>query len=207
VEGIFVMGSLHRRADRVLLATSDERLRAAILKVVRVRGASVTHARSPRETISLLTISPDLLLFDVHLPGADLLEIVDAANTNWPIPIRMAMGIDIPPEDAFELARRGVSRLFALPIRRGDFWEAVDEAGRRLALHVLADAVGVYPVHEVQTRVREFMTAQALAMSHGNRGMAARLLGLSRQAVHQGLRRPLRFKANEGSVPTKSGVV
>jgi CheY-like chemotaxis protein len=172
-----------------------------------VRGASVTDARSARETISLLTISPDLLLFDVHLPGSDLLEVVDAANTNWPIPIRMAMGIDIPPEDAFELARRGVSRLFALPIRRGDFWEAVDEAGRSLPLHVLADAVGVYPVHDVQIRVRDFMTAQALAMSHGNRGMAARFLGLSRQAVHQGLRRPPRFKVDDDALgrPTKSG--
>lgn len=100
-----------RGIRRVLVATCDNGLRAAIAQGVRSSGAAVTQAHTAREAIALLAIHPDLLIFDVHLPDPGCLALVDAANITAPVPIRIAMGDAAAADVAFALARRGVSRL------------------------------------------------------------------------------------------------
>ncbi len=58
------------------------------------------------------------------------------------------------------------------------------EAGADLQV-TFADAVGRVLLRDMQDRVREAMLEQALAQSGGSLSGAARLLGVSRQAVQQ----------------------
>lgn len=49
--------------------------------------------------------------------------------------------------------------------------------------------MGVHTLQEMQLSLQDTMIQQALALTLGNRGRAALLLGISRQALHQRLRR------------------
>ena len=191
VGGDRAMNTEHRTVRRALVAARDSRLRADASSLLRARRLHVTEARSLHEAVSLLTGCPDVLLFEVHLAGPRWSDLIDAANETMPTPIRIAMGADVSPAEAFELAQRGVSSFLSAPIVAADLQRALDQAGEPEAYrYFLPDVVGVQSAHAVQTAIREIMTRQALALSRGNRGRAARLLGVSRQAVHQMIRRP-----------------
>jgi hypothetical protein len=137
----------------------------------------------------MLSARPDVLLFGTELVAAGSFELVDAANQARPVPIRIAIGPMAIPEDAFELARRGIARLLPRPPAAREIAAAIRETRTYDTTALFADLVGGIKLAGLMAEVREAMTTQALALSKGNRGAAARLLGISRQAVHQGLRR------------------
>jgi DNA-binding NtrC family response regulator len=178
-----------RSVRRVLVASADGELRAFVSAIVRSLGLAATEARGLREAVMMLSSRPDVLLFGTELVSAGSFELVDAANEARPVPVRIAIGPMVIPEDAFELARRGVASLLPKPPGARAVASAIREARTYDTTALFADLVGGIGLAGLMAEVREAMTTQALALTKGNRGAAARLLGISRQAVHQALRR------------------
>jgi DNA-binding NtrC family response regulator len=178
-----------RTVHHALVASEDRDLREIVIGVVRSLGLKATEARGSREATLMLTSRPDVFLFGTDLIRAGSLQLIDAANATRPVPLRVAIGSGVAGEDAFELARRGISRLLPRPPTARQIAEAIRGPRMDDPTALLADLVGVVGLAEAQSALREAMTTQALALCGGNRGAAARLLGVSRQALHQSLRR------------------
>jgi DNA-binding NtrC family response regulator len=106
------------------------------------------------------------------------------------MPAVVAISGDVSPKEAFELARLGVCAYLTKPLSLDDLRVTKEAIVRqRSVVHVFAAArVGRETLQDVQADVRKAMVEQALAMTEGNRTEAARLLGVTRQAVQQMVR-------------------
>jgi DNA-binding NtrC family response regulator len=175
---------------RMLVVDDDRGVRQTIVEAASEWKWTAFEAQNAREARSALGCRPDLLFVDVHLPDASGMTIMQAALTIRPIPTMIAISGDPSPQEAFELARLGVCGYLSKPLSLDDL-RAVKEAimGQTSAVDVFAAArVGKESLQDVQAGVRRIMVEQALAMTAGNRTEAARLLGVSRQAVQQIIR-------------------
>jgi DNA-binding NtrC family response regulator len=175
---------------RVLIVEDHLPLRQALARAVRGWGAEVLEAGSIREASSQLALLPDLVIVDVALPDGNARPIVEQAVRMRPAPAVIAMSGQASAEEAFELARLGARRYLPKPISLEDLTRSVEEAlGDRpdLAPFVAAH-VGNTPMRQVLDEVRSVMVDEALAREHGSRSGAARMLGVSRQAVQQAIR-------------------
>jgi DNA-binding NtrC family response regulator len=174
----------------MLVVDDDEGVRETIVRAAsewRVTAFAANDARTGR---SALACRPDLVFVDVRLPDASGITVIQAALCMRPIPAVVAMGEDASPEETFELARLGVCGYLCKPLSLAAI-RSVKESitSRRCVVHVFAAAcVGKETLQDVQAGVRKSMVEQALAMTAGNRTEAARLLGVSRQAVQQIIR-------------------
>jgi DNA-binding NtrC family response regulator len=175
---------------RMLVVDDDEGVRQTIIRVASEWKATAFEADNAREGCTALGCRPDLLFVDIRLPDASGMTVMQAALGIRPIPAMIAIGGDASPQEAFELARLGVSGYLAKPLSLYEI-RAVKESilGQRSVVDVFAAArVGKETLQDVQAGVRRIMVEQALAMTAGNRTEAARLLGVSRQAVQQAIR-------------------
>jgi DNA-binding NtrC family response regulator len=179
-----------RPIERVLIVEDNEPLRAAIAGLVRSWNAEALEAGTVREAVGLLSPPPDLLICDVKLPDASVFSLLEATLSLCPEPAKIAISGLATPEEAFQLGQVGVREYLAKPFTLADLSEAV----RRVLTEppnfdpLLRASVGRVPMRELQKNVRSVMVEQALALSHGSRSGAARLLDVSRQAVQQILR-------------------
>ena len=175
---------------RVLIVEDHKPLRQALARAARGWGSEVLEAGSVREASARLAQKPDLVIVDVALPDGTARPIVEQAVKMRPAPAVIAMSGQASAEEAFELARIGARRYLAKPISLDDLNRSVDEAladRPNLAPHVAAH-VGNTPMRQVLDEVRGVMVDEALAREHGSRSGAARILGVSRQAVQQAVR-------------------
>ena len=133
---------------------------------------------------------PSLLLLDVHLPDGSAFELLEVVRLLRPRPVCVAMSGKASPDEAFRLARLGVSAYLCKPLELDCINETLDrvlaeapdlEAQVRLA-------VGKIPVKEAERIVRSMMVDEALARSSGSRRGAARLLKISRELLQHILR-------------------
>ena len=175
---------------RVLIVEDHKPLRQALARAARGWGAEVLEAGSIREAFECLAQAPDLVIVDVALPDGNARPIVEHAVKQRPAPAVIAMSGQASAEEAFELARLGARRYLPKPISLEDLTRSVDEAlGDRPDLAPLVAAhVGNTPMRQVLDEVRGVMVDEALARKHGSRSGAARILGVSRQAVQQAVR-------------------
>ena len=175
---------------RVLIVEDHKPLRQALARAARGWGAEVLEAGSIREASAGLAQKPDLVIVDVALPDGNARPIVEQAVKMRPAPAVIAMSGQASAEEAFELARLGARRYLAKPISLEDLTRSVEEAlGDRPDLAPLVAAhVGNTPMRQLLDEVRGVMVDEALAREHGSRSGAARMLGVSRQAVQQAVR-------------------
>jgi len=175
---------------RVLIVEDHKPLRQALARAARGWGAEVLEAGSVREAAARLAQHPDLVIVDVALPDGNARPIVELAVRLRPAPAVIAMSGQASAEEAFELARIGARRYLPKPISLEDLNRAVEAALRdRPDLTPLVAAhVGNTPMRQVLDQVRGVMVDEALAKEHGSRSGAARMLGVSRQAVQQAVR-------------------
>jgi len=175
---------------RVLIVEDHKPLRQALARAARGWGAEVLEAGSVREAAARLAQHPDLVIVDVALPDGNARPIVEQAVRLRPAPAVIAMSGQASAEEAFELARIGARRYLPKPISLEDLNRAVEAALRdRPDLTPLVAAhVGNTPMRQVLDQVRGVMVDEALAKEHGSRSGAARMLGVSRQAVQQAVR-------------------
>jgi DNA-binding NtrC family response regulator len=185
------MTDRHRQLQRALVVDDNAPLRAAIARWLRDWGLEVVEAGTASEAKALLDPPPDLMIVDVRLPDDTALGVIEAASKVSPVPLKVAISGEASPEEAFELARRGVRAYLPKPFTLQELSDAVMDASREIPeLELLvAELVGHVPMREVQGHVRKVMVEQALTLSSGSRSGAARLLDVTRQAVQQMVRR------------------
>jgi DNA-binding NtrC family response regulator len=175
---------------RLLVVDEDKGVRQAIVQAASEWKATTYEADNARAGCTALECRPDLLFVDVRLPDASGMTVMEAALGIRPIPAMIAIGSEASPKEAFELARLGVHGYLLKPLSLKEIRAAKEAiAQRRSVVPLFAAArVGKETLQDVQAGVRKAMVEQALAMTDGNRTEAARLLGVSRQAVQQMIR-------------------
>jgi len=175
---------------RVLVVEDDGELRRAIARTLEDWGAEVLHAADVEQGVAALSHCPDLLIVDVRLGTGTGVRVVEVAAASRPAPLVMAVSGEASPAEAFRLAQLGVAVFLPKPLSLDSLLAALErvlsEPGD-LSSHV-AVRVGLEGYHDLLRRVRRTMLEQALARSGGNRQQAAKLLGISRQAVQQLIR-------------------
>jgi len=160
-------------------------LLAGFATTIRTR-ESLAHARE-----AIREQAPDLVMLDFALPDGTALDLIDELNAIRPWPLVIGISGTARPEQAFELAQRGVRAFVSKPFDRHVIEQAIDAARSApsdIAPHVRS-LVGHQPVKRVEELVRSSMLEEALARSAGNRRSAARLLHVSRQVLQHMLRR------------------
>jgi DNA-binding NtrC family response regulator len=175
---------------RLLIVDDDQGVRQTIFEVAAEWQVTPFEAENAQTACTALKCRPDLLFVNVRLPDASGMTVIEAALSIRPIPAMIAISDDASPKEAFELARLGVHAYLAKPLSPDEI-RATKEAivRQRSIVPVFAAArVGRETLQDVQAGVRKAMVEQALAMTAGNRTEAARLLGVSRQAVQQMIR-------------------
>ena len=178
--------------QRVIVVEDEPDLCEAIARIVADWGALVSVAGTAAEARELLAKAPppDLILVDIRLPDGSAVSVIDIAHGLSPTPVVVAMSGKASPDEAFELAFKGVRGYLAKPFSRRELCEAVEDALRESpSLGPLIKAkVGQIPLRSLQREVRRVMLREALDRSAGSRSGAARLLRVTRQAVQQMLR-------------------
>jgi hypothetical protein len=148
----------------------------------------------------------DAALFDVRaLPAPEWYHTLERLTSSSPAPVLVAWGDDLTAFDGFHLGRLGVRLL--LPRRPAPeqahrvLREALD-ARPAFDPHVRA-IVGHAPLVEVVDRVRRLFLDQGLGLKRDDRSKTARLLGVSRQAIQQMIRRNAEREEQEPAQPTE----
>jgi two-component system KDP operon response regulator KdpE len=185
---------------RVLLVEDDDDLRAAIAndaigwsrRVAPGRGAiEVDEACDERTAIERLAARPDLVIVDVTLRDGTGIGVVEAARAMHAPGVFVAISGTASASDGFALAALGVRAYLAKPFTTDELRETVRGAlaERPDPESTAADEVGRTAMHIVQDRVRRDMLSQALTRTDWNFTQSAKLLGVTRQAIQQMVRR------------------
>ena len=185
---------------RVLVVEDDAELRAAIIRDTRVwptrvlagvASVEIDEAEDEASAIALLSNEPALVVLDVSLRPGNGIAVVDAARSLRPVPVFVAISGTASAAEGFALAERGVRAYLSKPFTTDELRETV-----RRALQSEPDPapdaaalVGIHTLHTVQDRVRKEMLEDALARTDWNYAQSARLLGVTRQAIQQMVRR------------------
>ena len=188
-----------RPVERALVIEDDLSLRAAIVRILEGSGdVTISEAGTASEAKRLLVEAPppQLVIVDVRLPDETAFGILDVATQLSPAPIIVAMSGKASPDEAFQLAQRGVRKYLRKPFSIEELRETIEAARRETPeiQPIISAWVGRVPMRELQQEVRRVMVTEALARTEGSRSGAARLLHVTRQAVQQMLR-------SEGSIP------
>jgi DNA-binding NtrC family response regulator len=174
----------------VLIVEDNDALRAAMAGMLRDRGAEVIEASTTAAAIaSMRERIPDLVIADVCLPDGSALNVFEETQRLAPEPMKIGISGQASAEQAFELARVGVRAYLAKPFSLQQLRDEIERV-RSEPPHIepmVRAAVGLMPLREVTSRVRNAMIDEALARSQGSRSGAARLLEVSRQAIQQAL--------------------
>lgn len=184
------MGKLDGAAKRVLVVQERGGVEGDIAGILARLGYR-TRLANP-ETAGHLTLTriPDLVVLEVKASDDWSLPLSGEISRMSPAPPLIAIGVGLSSSQAFALAKQGVRALLEQPFDDRDLDGAIEKA-----LHEADDlepyvrqAARVTPMKNIVAGVRETTLDQALAMAKGNRTEAARLLGVSRQAVQQAIK-------------------
>jgi DNA-binding NtrC family response regulator len=175
---------------RVLVVQDDVVLGESLRDGLRDWGATVHWVRTLREAIAACAQTFELLVLDTQLPDGSGVALAELAVRTRPAPMLLAVGTRQSAREAFRLAQLGAIGFLQKPVARSELslvLEQLSEQAPDYLPHLVA-IVGRVGFREVLERVRRSMAEQALAMSAGNKTGAARLLGITRQAVQQLIR-------------------
>ena len=190
---------IRRTIDSILIVEDDALFRRSLVRFARELARRVSEAASVQEAREKLVEEPDLILLDVRLSDGSGLEVVEAANTKSPAPMIVAMSGEATTEESFKLAQLGVRGYLQKPFSLETLAAAVSTARQAPPPlgPLVAGSVGHVDLGAVKTQVRQTMVRQALAMTGGNRSAAARLLGVSRQALQHIVRHDASLDARD----------
>lgn len=175
---------------RVLVVQEDVGLGESLRDGLREWGATVHWVRTLREAIAACAQPFELLVLDIQLPDGSGVALAELAVRTRPSPMILAVGTRQSAREAFRLAQLGAVGFLQKPVSRSELnlaLEQLSEQAPDYLPHMVA-IVGRVSFREVLERVRRSMAEQALAMAAGNKTGAARLLGITRQAVQQLIR-------------------
>ena len=191
-------------SPKLLVVEDDAALRSTIClqTTLSFPDWTIIEASSLGMARKCLTAPVDLVLLDVALPdgrGTGLLPNIRKLDDS---PAVVVMSGRATTAEAFELARMGVRAFVAKPIDLDQLLDAleVSMSAPRLTSSYARELVGQRSISDVQSEVRQAMVEQALFLTGGNRTAAARILGVTRQAVQHMVRE---FEIDVASYATK----
>lgn len=173
-----------------LVVEDDDVLARALCQALVDWGARASCASSLAEGTPRLADRPELLVFDIRLPDGSGVALAECAAKLRPSPLMIAISGKASGSEGFQLARFGVLGYLAKPFSLTDFTVTLERLLSQApdVVPMLVSAVGRQPYQQILMRIRKAMVEQALALSRGNRTVAARLLGVTRQAVQHQIR-------------------
>jgi two-component system, response regulator RegA len=177
-------------AMRALVVEDDTELGRAVVRALEEWGAVTSLAGTLSDAARLLEQGFELVVLDVGLPDGSGVALAERAAKLRPAPLIVVFSGAATAEEGFRLGQLGVRGYIRKPVSLSDFTatiEALLVAAPDIAPFLVA-AVGREPFQNVLAQVRRTMAEQALAVSGGNRTGAARLLGVTRQAVQHLIR-------------------
>jgi two-component system response regulator RegA len=175
---------------RALVVEDDDVLGRAIARTLEEWGNEVVWCTTLATALEQAKATPDLVILDVGLPDGSGVTLVQELSRQRPAPLVIAMSGRASASEAFRLGSLGVRGYLSKPLSFTELVatiESVLESAPDLS-PLLVASVGRRRFQDVQEQVRRAMTEQALALANGNRTEAARLLGVTRQAVQQLIR-------------------
>lgn len=184
------MGLLCARSMRALVVEDDAELGRAVTRSLEEWGAEVTLATTLAFATDVLDRGFELVILDVGLPDGSGVSLAEKAATLRPAPLIVVFSGNATAEEAFRLGQLGVRGYLGKPVTLSDFAATIESmmaAAPDLAPFLVA-TVGKQPFQDVLAGVRRTMAEQALAVTGGNRTGAAKLLGVTRQAVQHLIR-------------------
>jgi two-component system, response regulator RegA len=185
-------------AMRALVVEDDVELGRAVVRALEEWGAVTSLASTLADATHVLEEGFELLVLDIGLPDGSGVAVAERAARLRPAPLIVVFSGEATAEEGFRLGQLGVRGYIRKPVSLSDFTatiEALLAAAPDIAPFLVA-AVGREPFQTVLAQVRRTMAEQALAVAGGNRTGAARLLGVTRQAV-QHLIRDMDLDQNE----------
>lgn len=179
-----------RQALRVLVVQQDVQLGEAFRDALRAWGAKADWVGTLSAGIAACEQPFDFLVLDSHLSDGSGVKLAELAARLRPAPLVVAVTSPSAAREAFRMAQLGAVAHLQKPVTGLDVTVAIEQAMAREPefLPHLVPVVGRAAFREVLDRTRRAMAEQALAMSAGNKTGAARLLGITRQAVQQLIR-------------------
>ena len=175
---------------RALVVEDDEVLARAITRALEEWGNEVVCCSTLAGALVAARSATDLAIIDVALPDGSGVTLAQELSRQRPAPLVIAMSGRASANEAFQLGALGVRGYLPKPLSFSDLVATIDsvlDAAPDLS-PLLVASVGRRGFREVQEQVRRTMAEQALAVARGNRTEAARLLGVTRQAVQQLIR-------------------
>lgn len=181
------------RIRHVLVVHDDEAWTRGVAARLAEHEAELHGARSLHALDAALDARAfDAALFDVRaLRSPDWYHALERLGTSSPAPVTVAWGEDLSAYDGFHLGRLGTRLLLPRRPSPDRVWMVLREAvNARPAFdpHVRG-MVGHAALSDVVERVRRLYLDQGLGLEREDRSKTARLLGVTRQAVQQMIRR------------------
>jgi DNA-binding response OmpR family regulator len=175
---------------RALVVEDDDVLGRAIVRALEEWGNTVVWTTTLAEGLAVAESGPDIVILDVGLPDGSGVTLAERLSQRRPAPIMIAMSGRASASEAFALGALGVRGYLSKPVSFSELVATIDSILERAPdlSPLLVASVGRRKFQDVQEQVRRTMTEQALALANGNRTEAARLLGVTRQAVQQLIR-------------------
>jgi two-component system, response regulator RegA len=175
---------------RALVVEDDDVLGRAITRALEEWGNEVVLCTSLAAALNVAISGVELVILDVGLPDGSGVALAQELSRQRPAPLVIAMSGRASASEAFQLGALGVRGYLPKPVSFTELVATIDSVLERAPdlSPLLVASVGRARFQDVQEQVRRTMTEQALALAGGNRTEAARLLGVTRQAVQQLIR-------------------
>ena len=176
----------------ILVVEDDPLLLRALQRDLKSADYTVKAAATAKDALAILAESNDIdgIVTDVTLPDGTCMPVVQQALQRVNAPFVVIITGTAKLEVVFQLAQMGAVALLEKPFTTSQLQEALRKGDvERDGPQTLQakKLVGRRALQDVLDHVRTEMTNEALAFAGGNRAHAARLLGLTRQAVQQSM--------------------
>ncbi len=181
--------------QRVLIVDDDDLVRRRLARTMRLRlspSAEVLLAAGVQEALLLLDDRLDLVVTDLALADGSGVDVALAASGLSPPPVVVAVSGVARAHDGFQLARAGVFAFLEKPVTAGQILALVRADERRAPPAIgpfVREQLGRRSLADLSEDVRNILIDSAINVAHGNKTLAARLLGINRQTLQNIIKR------------------
>lgn len=178
--------------ERLLLVDDDLELLRALRGVLEPRARHVEQCTTAADACRKVEAwRPDLVLLDVRLPDGTAVQVLENCAHCSPAPVVIGMSGGASPPETFRLAQLGVREFLPKPLDLAEVEACVERVlGRAPTTEPqVRNSVGRVGLKELESTVRHVMVEEALNRSGGSISAAARLLGITRQALQNLIKR------------------
>jgi DNA-binding NtrC family response regulator len=170
----------------VLLVDDEEKILRVFTRALATSYRMISAA-SVAEAEPIISAGVDVLICDVRLKDGSGIDLIRKARLAKKIPRTIAISGKASTKEAFEVGSAGALLYLEKPFSVDVLKQAIVDIGNvtpPLEAFVAA-RLGKQSMAEIEDAVRQTLLAQAMVHADGSFGHAARLLGITRQRVHQ----------------------